>query len=310
MRVLALVLAAVAASGCLGDSWSPPAGEPFPAGLQAGDWWDLEVTDLASGQAATTVRMVVAEATADGFLVGQREAFDPIVLLLPASPVGRVGSDLSWTFGEDRFQPIAWPLQAGTSWTTSLQGGQLDASIVAVEDGVAKVEMHGPRNDVYLSYDPASGLVVDYENDGWVSAKVLRHGKGFAGTALVPEYDHVVDVGRALGVLVPNGANPVFYDTVDVADGWQLLTLSSTAGALQAPDPVHDLQVPGSARERVESPDGQVFDTVGLPAQPMSVDVRTFEGPAGTWYFEHLTAGGSAAFTFGAAYNLWPAAVA
>jgi hypothetical protein len=292
MRVLAFALL-LAVSGCFGDRPLDPApATAGPDGLRVGDWWALDVhDDVVEDRFDVTLVVTALDPLSVSVNPGAERA-----LLLPAPPRGIVDPE-TWGFGflGETFEPIQLPPVAGASWKTRLQGNDLNGTILSVEDGVARAELHGPASDIYLNYSVPQRMFLDFNNDNWVHFGLVASGRDYEGAVRFPsQYDHVINHGRLVGGTNPQASTsqgPI--ESVTVPTGYADIVGVSVVGSFMAPGS------PGVYSECARSPRGKEFciSLNATDAPRIASSIWNDADPSGQWNLESIVVGAGVAYT-------------
>lgn len=321
----ALLTVSLVAAGCLGSQLEEgpgatpnmrgtlPSGPPSqadladrtlqePPTLRLGEWWDVRVDSELTGEVYEG-RVVVAGMSQERYLVGMpTDAFAHGLLILHLPGIGPVTSD---TFGYEAhdvlFEPTDFPLTEGKTWTTEWYTGGMDAEVVEVNDGQARIEMVGENTRMNLTYDPAKGIPNLVEVDGYGTLEVLDHGFGHEGQVTVPwEHDLVFLHGRLAGAadLGLQPAAPV--ETITVEGGYDRASFALLLGNVLAEGP------PGVYRVQATAPDGTTYEEVFTagPQDDLLLAIKTHDDPVGDWELEYEAGGPGAAAIEGVAYQV------
>lgn len=236
MRAAALLVAIVAASGCLSPITERlRAGDVEEPRWTIGDWWTYAVTSETT-EVAGEITVVVADILPDGaYVVGiptqAQEGEDPLAaLLFHMPPIGPVARDLSWDVHGTRFEPAQWPLAEGKTWETTWISANV--RLTARQNGTHwTINNSGYEQDTNtryeLVYDPAAKWFTSYTRaslDGTIrqSMELVANGTGYNGTLRAPRFIEVAFLdSRTNTIITPGGLpaapNPRFRapDTAD-----------------------------------------------------------------------------------------------
>lgn len=272
---------------------------------QPGDWWEVEVSSPFIGE-SFTVKRVVTGAEDDEFLVGMpTDGWDERALILHVPGFGEVHQDtLGFEVHDVGFQPLDFPLTDGTSWTTSYEGADVEATVATNPDGTASVHFCCERN-ITLTYDPGVGAITSFTLDeGFVAYEVVDHGEGYDDVVTVPHgHDLVFFHGVFAGAVgVREQAPKAPAETVELDDGYDRVSFFQAAGPLG----IVDRPASSAYHERAEGPDGTVYETTHAPTSgSVTTSFHETTEVGGTWSFTHAAPGPGIAFTEGIAYHVF-----
>lgn len=323
---LVLVLAVVAA-GCLaggGGSQASEAGTPGstspdqdgddpaqanettrpeatleePPEWRVGDWWTATVTTVFTGQEHTAT-FVVADRHGDTYHVGlAADEFSDGAILTGWPPLGEVSAtDLSFSLHEERFQPLKFPLQEGTTWQTTYEAREgFEAEVVSAGGGVAEVGMTRELQTAFgsstttmnITYDASARTVTAVEDDQGRTYEVTDHGTGYEGEVIVPHGREQHLDARVLGAFdgIAAGtavAGPASSTTISQPEASVRLLVGSV--------PVGGAAPPGYYQEVAQPPSGEAFQMTSTGAQGLSEGFLHADDAAGQWQFQHVAGG-------------------
>lgn len=196
MRTLVACLVVLSVAGCVDPLTERlRAGDVEPPRWQVGDWWEYRLTSEVYDTEAT-IRVVVANTTPTGFVMGVPADADAALPLLQHMPaIGFVRDDLAYDVHERRFSPLAWPLADGLEWETRW----IDATVrlrANLENGTWNVTNAGHEDAAdgiryAIVYDPAARWLTSFTRtgaDGRVRASVelVANGTGHVGELRAP----------------------------------------------------------------------------------------------------------------------------
>lgn len=272
-----------------------------PPTLREGEWWTVELSsDVYGVDAEATV--VVAGVDGDRYMVGMpSEDFvhEAMILHLPA--LGPVHRDTLGYESHDRLhEPLKFPLEEGQGWSTEWYTGLLDAEVVDVSNGTARVEHVGENTRINLTHEAGLGLPKRAEIPGYGSYEVTDHGYGYEGEVTVPWNHDVIFLNGRLGPaanlsLAP--APPV--EEVEVEGPYDGASIALLLGNALVDGP------PGAYRVAADAPTGSSYEAAFVP-QPGGEQLHMVPhgtgDPTGTWTMEYEAAGPGVAAVEGLGY--------
>lgn len=281
-----------------------------PPEWRVGDWWTTTVTDAFSGETHTTTRVVAAREGSTYHVGLAADDFSDAAVVAGWPPVGEVQArDLSFQLHGERFQPVAFPLEEGTSWSTTYEGREgYEAEVVSVAGTTAEVGMtrtaQSPFGSVEttmnLTYDARHRAVTEATDDLGRTYEVTDRGEAYEGDVVVPlgRAQHLE--GRVIGVfdglaVTPNFAPPTGSVRVSQPAASAMLLAGSAPLAGGSP--------PGVYQEVAQPPGGDAFQLDSTGTEGLSVTHVHAEEASGTWEFQHVAGGYGAAATEIVAYD-------
>ena len=280
--------------------------------LVPGEWWRIRYDITAPGLEDTLVEVVrvVADVTEDGYLVGMPHAgWLKEAISFHAPAFGDVGPDLSYDTHNQRFEPVQFPLTAGSSWDTVLAAQPFVAEVTAADEHTATIEFTSVNPDgsaadpvlvalgiapgdstMTLTYDARQHEVVRMESPlgTW---EVVEHGYGFEGWVTIPRgQDTAIDYGTFLAA---SESHTPLERTLEVPEDFNRMTMMHFVGTLN--------EAPAHMQARDVTPQGEEHVTE-MTDSGYRLSFYEVRDPGGTWTVQDTVIGAGFTYHMGIAY--------